>query len=142
MSDSLTNLDSKCAEYGYNIVHDCAPNDSISKSDKSKLENTITKSLGVLQENGVYAFYLYLDYRSKEIGSKEIKDQTLTLLGPKEIYLLGEECNDHFKKICKLTEDIDKLLFARQMLDQTLIYARYHAKALAETKDKKAGETE
>ena len=42
-------LDLKCAEYGSKIAF--IQNDS---------ETLITKSLGVLQEDGIYAFYLYL----------------------------------------------------------------------------------
>jgi len=81
----MTNLDSLCAQHGYDIVRTVAPNGSLSESDKSKLENTITKCLGVLQENGVYAFFLYLDYRKEEKGAPEIRDKSLDLLRPPAI---------------------------------------------------------
>ena len=128
----MKNLDSLCAQYGYTIVHDVAPNGNLSKSDKSKLENTITKSLGVLQENGVYAFFLYLDYRKEEKGAPQIRDRSLELLRHGEIDLL-QNSNDHFVDVQQLTNDLDQLLLARQLLEQMLIYARYHAKALRVT---------
>lgn len=137
MNDTLTNLDSNCAEFGYKIVFECAPDGTISKGDKSKLENSITKSLGVLQENGVYAFYLYLDYRKEEKGTKEITKWSLELLKTLNFEITEVE-KIPYAELRKLTENLDNLLFARQLLDQSLIYARYHAKAL----DVKAGESE
>lgn len=128
----MTNLDRLCAQHGYDIVRTVAPNCSLPKSDKSKLENTITKSLGVLQENGVYAFFLYLDYRKDEKGAPQIRDESLVLLRNSEISLLQNN-NDHFMDVQQLTNDLDQLLLARQLLEQMLIYARYHAKALRET---------
>lgn len=132
MSDHLTNLDSLCSQHGYTVVHDIAPDGSLSKGDRAKLENTITKSLGVLQENGVYAFFLFLEYRLKEKGAEKVKSQSLGLLRHSGISLLTQNV-DHFVALRQLTEDLDQLLLARQLIEQTLIYARYHAKALRET---------
>ncbi len=133
MSENIANLDSLCAQYGYEIVHTAAPNGSLSKGDRAKLENTITKSLGVLQENGVYAFFLYLDYRRGEKGAPETKKQALSLLRHAEVGLLPSG-NNHFQDVQQLTDDLDNLLLARQLLEQALTYARYHAKALRETR--------
>lgn len=132
MSENIPNLDSLCAQHGYNIVNAVAPNGSLPKKDKAKLENTITKSLGVLQENGVYAFFLYLEYRKGETGSPETKNQVLNLLRHAKVNLLSSG-NDPFPALQQLTNDLDNLLLARQLLEQALIYARYHAKALRET---------
>ncbi len=132
MSDNLTNLDSLCAQYGYAIIQAVAPNGSLLKADRAKLENSITKSLGVLQENGVYAFFLFLEYRKDEKGIRETKRQVLELLRHKKTNLLGQG-NDDFAAMRQLTENLDRILLARQLIEQTLIYARYHAKALRET---------
>lgn len=133
MSENITNLDSLCAGHGYQIVHTASDNGSLLKADQAKLENTITKSLGVLQENGVYAFFLYLDYRKEEKGAFQIKTQALELLRCSEVNLLSSTENDHFQALRQLTNDLDNLLLARQLLEQTLIYARYHAKSLEVT---------
>lgn len=132
MSDNVIHLDSLCAQYGYEIVRTVAPSGSLSKSDRAKLENTITKSLGVLQENGVYAFFLFLAYRRDEKGAPEVKSQVLNLLRHAEVNLLPSG-NDDFQAVQQLTNNLDNLLLARQLLEQTLIYARYHAKALGVT---------
>ncbi len=132
MSDNVTNLDSLCAQHGYAIVHTIAPNGSLPKGDRAKLENTITKSLGVLQENGVYAFFLFLESRKDEKEARDTKSQALGLLRHSKVNLLAPK-NDDFAAVRQLAEDLDQLLLARQLIEQTLIYARYHAKALRET---------
>ncbi len=115
------------------MVNDVAPNGTLNKNDQSKLENTITKSLGVLQENGVYAFFLFLDARKSEKGAKEIGKQAKKLLRHQHIMLLRDrqekEKNDYLA-LQTLTNTLDHLLLAHQLLEQALIYARYHAKAL------------
>lgn len=147
MSPRVKNLDSLCAQYGYAFVNKIAPSDHLSKKDQSKLENTITKGLGVLQENGIYAFFLFLEaVREKgefRINVQEKEEPLATLLGEKakellrceELKLLRarteKERND-FPALCELTENLEHLLLARRVLEQMLIYARYHAKALTE----------
>lgn len=146
------NLDSKCAQFGFSLVHNVVKNIlgidigplNLSElgltNEKNKLENLITKSLGVLQENGLYAFFLYLAYRQQEKGTKEIAkeidEQAQGLLRDENVGLLksgslpnGEQ---KYNKIRQLTEDLEKLLLARRLIEQMLIYARYHAKALGE----------
>lgn len=131
MSENVSNLDGRCAQSGYELVKGVASNGRLPRSDKAKLENTITKSLGVLQENGVYALFLYLEYRLKETGASQAKRQALDLLRHMDVGLL-EQNGDHFDAVRRLTEDLDSLLMARKLLEQMLVYARYHAKALEE----------
>lgn len=147
MSPSVKNLDSLCAQYGYTLVNQIAPSDHLSKKDQAKLENTITKGLGVLQENGIYAFFLFLEAVRERgefrINVQEKGESLATLLGTKAKELLRcealrllrerteKERND-FPALCDLTENLEHLLLARRVLEQMLIYARYHAKALTE----------
>ncbi len=130
MTTEIVNLDTLCAEHAYNIVKKVAPNDKLSKSDKSKLENTITKSLGVLQEQGVYAFFLFLAYRRKELGAEQTTQKTWELL--KNVGLPIQKGTVDWRELQALTNNLDNLLLARELLEQALIYARYHAKALEE----------
>lgn len=142
----VVNLDAHCAGCGYEIVNKVAPTCTLSKADKSKLENTITKSLGVLQEQGVYAFFLFLKYVEDEKGAKEIRNSTTDLLRQAAIHILrkkkeGEQ--EDFPALHDLTtnmDNLDNLLLARQLLEQTLIYARYHAKALTPNDQSTTGE--
>ena len=116
------NLDQLCAKYGYDMCQ--AVNTQF--KDKSKTENLITKSLGVLQEDGVYAFFLYQVSR----GKRELKEQAAKLLKAAKIKAF-QSPNDPLKAVRdELANDLDQLLLAKRLLEQTLIYARYHAKAL------------
>lgn len=129
------NLDTLCAQCAHTIVRSNAPDGRLAKREKSKLENTITRSLGVLQEDGVYAFFLFLDYykdKSESRGGQAIVEQTLALLRHTEVNVLpaqGQE-RTHFPALHTMTNNLDDLLLSRQLLEQALVYARYHAKAL------------
>lgn len=112
------NIDLKCAQFGNKIAYEV------------KDETLITKSLGVLQEDGVYAFFLYL--ASKKGTAENIKDNAFNLLTQEGIlnHVVGNE-HDHLKAVRENFEDkLDELLLAKELLERTLVYARYHAKAL------------
>lgn len=114
----MENLDMKCAQLGEKIG--------------SKVEEKIlTDALGVLQEQGIYAFFLYLRANKKNDG-EFISENCLKFMGgtPEQNPLLTDinEKNNPFPSIISISEDLDNLLFARDLLLQVLIYARYHAK--------------
>ena len=111
------NLDLKCAECGSKIPQ------------SNKDETLITKSLGVLQEDGVYAFFLYLASRGEKELAKRIIEQTFSLL--KNQITSIKDAGEPLSAIReKLADNLDSLLLAKQLLERTLVYARYHAKAL------------
>jgi hypothetical protein len=131
------NLDRLCARYGYQIATEVY---AAMNKTASATENHITKSLGVLQEDGLYAFALYQASRGREKnGSQTLADIAKNLLGEVGIPpfdacpspdLLEGLRGDSKNKFKGLTESLDALLLAKRLLEQTLIYARYHAKAL------------
>ena len=107
----------------------------VKANEKAKdLENTLTKTLGVLQENGVYACFLYLYAGEKRKGS-EIIAKMLALLkelqfpDPPEESTGSQAVLEYVAK--QITEDLHRLLPAKEALEQMLIYARYGAKAQA-----------
>ncbi len=119
----MEQIDMKCAACGYAIVEAC----------KDDAETIITKSLGVLQEDGVYAFFLYLDSKKKDGNAKQIFDKATDLLRKDALLstTMTERETDILKVIReKLAIKLDMLLYAKEILDRTLVYARYHAKAL------------
>lgn len=120
----MSNLDYFCIDIGQAIFSEA--------SCKPDVENIARKALGVLQEDGVYAMFLWLEYKGKNINEKLID-----LLNKPEIKkrLLNNSENfpdDNFNKFCEklktVAEDIDKLLFLKKILERTLTYALYHAK--------------
>jgi hypothetical protein len=124
---TFTNLDRLAAKHAQAVI----ANTKDSKS--SDVENTVTKALGVLQEDGVYTCFLYLLAKEKEPGKKVI-GQMLDLLEG-----LGFGWNKPVKQnspdvVLKhitdhVTQDLERLLLAKETLEQMLIYARYGAKA-------------
>ncbi|MBN2568239.1 MAG: hypothetical protein JXB42_02290 [Deltaproteobacteria bacterium] len=123
-------LDLKCAEYGRKIIS------AVGSTEKNKIESMITKALGVLQEDGVYAFALYTKSKSGNESTEKKTAQILfnkafDILKDDEIRILENTDEDFFNAMeANLSDDLDKLIFAKELLERTLIYARYHAKAL------------
>lgn len=117
---TVQNLDAACAKLGAKLA----------VSGSKDTENSITKSLGVLEEQGVYALFLYLHAREKQWGQKT-SDELATFLRrqPSTQDALLSTNHDLFAALQQLAADLDKLLFARDLLHRALVYARYHAKA-------------
>ena len=126
----MKNLDLIAARAAQTIINETTRPD-IKASD---VENVVTKALGVLQENGVYAALLYLYSRTnaadKPIAEKAreklldlTKELTLPELASREAKTALKFLTDH---VCN---DLDRLLLVKQLWEQTLIYARYGAKA-------------
>ena len=128
------NLDAIAARAGFEIAKKV-----FQKSEKkSDTENWITKSLGVLQEQGIYAFFLYLAAQNKT-ATQTLSEHAASLLGQQGIKILG--AGDILGEIRGgLAKDMDKLLLGHSVLTQALIYARYHAKAIPDSKSSRTEE--
>ena len=122
----MLNLDYECMKYGQKI----------SKISDSNLENNLRKALGVLQEDGVYAMFLWLEKNASDVNEELVeflngKDENEIKI---KKYLLNDDkmFRKNFSKFCEdlqtVAQDIDKLLFMKKLLERTLIYALYHAK--------------
>ncbi len=111
----------------------------LAKKEPGNLENMATKTLGVLQENGVYAGMLFLYARSKDDYANKLSEHLLASLKEEPINALAlalpsdkrpdkwEDVGQHLtEKVCS---DLDTLFLVKQLWEQTLIYARYGAKA-------------
>lgn len=124
----LKNLDQLCAEYGYQLAKEVS---QAVMFDAKKAEKLITEALETLQEQGLYAFALFCDSRgnAERLGAEKIKKKSQELLG-KKLQLISESY-DFFEELRKkLLIDLDKLMFAIQVLEKSLIYAKFHAKAM------------
>jgi len=122
------NLDQLCAEYGCRFAEDVSKAEDF---DAKKAEILITKSLGVLQEQGLYAFVLFCKSRpsGERTGAKEIEALAKELL--KKLNLIND--GDFLAELRKdggLLTRLDDLMLAIQVLEKSLIYARFHTKAL------------
>lgn len=106
-------LESVICKLGSAIAEKISPNE----------KNEIDKALGVLSSDGVYAYYVYVI--SKKIDNVFL-DEITDLMNYTDTKLSKNNYKDYF---IKLSNNINDLLFFKEILEQTLIFARYHAKA-------------
>jgi hypothetical protein len=133
MMDITLNIDQLAAKYSQQMVSETLKEKKTAKA----LNNLVTKTLGVLQEQGVYAMTLFLFSRTSD-------EKKIALLIRKE--LLGmlnqlptfsgvatpdpEDDKDTLKFYSgEVMDDLDTLFLVRDLYEQTLIYARFGAKA-------------
>lgn len=127
MSDTVVNLDRLAAQHAQALI----------KNANDNIETTITKTLGILQEDGVYACFLYLLAREKENGKATVKAmlELLKELGfdwevPMNNGSIDLSPDVVLKHITDhVTQNLERLLLTKETLEQMLIYARYGAKA-------------
>jgi len=122
------NLDLEAAKAAQEIINNTAENKS------SEVENLVTKTLGVLQENGVYACMLFLYSRTSGTDKAVSKVTRERLLKMTELLDKKPDGNDKAENVLKfltkhICNDLDTLFLTKQLWEQTLIYARYGAKA-------------
>jgi glycosyltransferase involved in cell wall biosynthesis len=127
----MENLDQICAEYGNKFAKD--------KEEPKVVEALINKALSVLQEQGLYAFGLFCRSRKDKEKSvaeiaEKIENLTKELLGNK-LKLIGDgDLLEEIRKSGGLASRLDDLMFAIQVLERSLIYAKFHAKAMKESR--------
>jgi len=139
MSTTTLNLDKLAAERAQAMVAQAKPVEGV-KSPLDTLEHLVTKTLGVLQEQGVYAAMLFLFSRTSdeaEVAKRCIRPQLYQALKALPAFQkdadvpgdnAGAEAALKFYTE-KVLDDLDTLLLVRDLYEQTLIYARYGAKA-------------
>jgi hypothetical protein len=117
------NLDQRAAWYAQKIVN----------TGGADIEDPVTKALGVLQEQGVYACILFLLANKENDILNPLYELVGELPGLQENEKIPDE-NTDAKEVLKyysdvICEDLETLLLVKELYEQTLIYARYGAKA-------------
>jgi len=110
---------------------------AVTKAEPKEVDNLVTKALGVLQENGVYACFLFLFSRSREKDeqiSKVVRGQLILLAAEDLPFGWKAPRSKDAQEVLPYISDticakLDPLLMAKELFEQTLIYARYGAKA-------------
>ncbi len=113
----IENIESLTSRIAYEIV-----------SERILDENEINKLLGILANNGVYAMWVWAKSQ-KDINEEKLFNKLLNVMKFVNEKKNEKKFEDYFQKI---SQEIHKLLFLKQLLEKTLIYARYHAKALGD----------
>ena len=90
-------------------------------------ENEINKLLGILSSDGVYAMWVYAMDKVKEK-----KDKIENLLKKLNEFVNVEMTNNAIDNsyFQTLAQDLNKLLFMKELLEKVLIYARYQVRAM------------
>ncbi len=126
----MESIDLKCAGYGSRI----AANKSVDKKIKQHLVNS---ALAVLLEQGVYAVFLFLCSRSEkeQVAAKSVRGHLFKLI--KEYFSDLQEYTETPDKIelmkalrKKFQKDYEDTFFAKDLIEKTLVYARYHIKSM------------
>ncbi|MEG6567558.1 hypothetical protein V6B95_11390 [Thermoanaerobacterium saccharolyticum] len=127
-----SNLDAELNKLGFEIA-DKAQNDG--------LLTFIDKALGVLANDGVYAYYVFCLSKDKKDDNNENNNKQFykdifieTVKNRLEPFLPTDyrkknNVQDFFEE---LSGNLPDLLFFKDALERALIYARYHAKALGD----------
>ncbi|MCE5336410.1 MAG: hypothetical protein LLG06_17665 [Desulfobacteraceae bacterium] len=115
---TFENLDLACAKVGKTIA----------ERPSKELENLVTSALAVLEEQGIYALFLFLKTRGGS-GAENVNQKIYEFLKvtPQQAPLLSDNA-DVFTSLQQMAKDLDELLLARDLVRQTLVYARYHAR--------------
>lgn len=117
-------LDLKCAIYGSAIAG------ALAHVEKDAREKVLNNALDVLREDGVYAMFLYLEVEKKTQAAAGIRNNVYNLLKDGDLWPdLFTEPYSLDKINTGFANNLDKLLLAKELLENTLVYARYHVKA-------------
>ncbi|CAM3396652.1 hypothetical protein [Rhodothermus bifroesti] len=115
-ANPITNLDIRCAEVGRQLA-----------AIQNIEEKVLNEALSVLEEQGPYAMFLYVKARHDKVAN-DFQKHCVALL--KQVYDDRTPANgDALEVVKQLAENLDDLLFARDLLRNALGYARYHLKA-------------
>lgn len=114
---TFENMDLACAKVGKTIA----------EKPSKELENLITSALAVLEEQGIYALFLYLKTRGGVDANVNQKIYDFLKETPQQAHLPSDNA-DVFAALQQMANDLDKLLLARDLVRQALVYARYHAR--------------
>jgi len=129
----MANIDSIVNNLGFQLVKKIE--EAGNKNSKKKLMNNIEKSLGVLVNDGVYAYYVFCKAQDKKVRNDFQKIFIDLPMNKLKEFVMPESKNFEEKSeefFQSLSGNLSNLLFFHQLLERALIYARYHAKAIGE----------
>ena len=122
----MISIEPICAKHGHNMIQ------SGENPKLQEQENVITKALGVMSENGLYAMCIFLLSCNKATYGEKILTRDIYALW-KELEIIDSTVpntkNGILAATRQITDNLPKLILTRKVTEQTLVFARYHAKA-------------
>jgi len=97
-------------------------------------ENVLTKALGVLAENGLYALAVHLLSCQKKAYGRAVLEKGLFQLW-QEVGIVASLPSDSdiqtmLETVRGICESLPRLIMAKRLAERMLTFARYHTKAL------------
>jgi hypothetical protein len=120
------NLDRLAAQHAQELINDTRT------IDASKIDNAVTKALGVLQERGFYACFLFLFAKDPDGADTVVRELLNLLQGLGFGWQRPTQINDRTVLAYvtdHVTVNLERMMLAKETAEQMLIYARYGAKA-------------
>ena len=140
-NSNVENYDFYCADFSHQASLEADALVGRKEGRYRELENFVTGALKVLHENGLYAFFVYLVWRSNNgtAGERKLasiisdlfvgKKGSTSLLRLPEIGFSLDKAEHPLEVGRELCESLDSLFLARELLARALVYVRYHLKS-------------
>lgn len=120
------NLDLKAAETAAALAKKAT---GLTKSEAEKINQ---QAASVLAHQGLSAFFLHLKVNKKP-WAREIASQSYELLRTAWPEVLDPSKGSPLDEIAPFGQELGRLIEGKQLVDQMLIYLRYHTKTLPGT---------
>lgn len=114
-------LDKIAAKYGYDLCQ------GFTSTNSKELEREINKALGILVEDGPFAYSIWLESENKS-AHKLMITKSLEILKTGISLTAKDKLRDAI--LTDISSDHNKLFLTKQVLERMLVYARYRAKAI------------
>ena len=129
MSDDPTNLDYFCAEMAFKLV------EMYKAGDLKEAASHVQRSMGVLQEDGLYAYGIYQTYRKDKGGvlanllNNFFADHRVHSLFASEPELSQPSPGLQVLLMGLTRQPLDRLFLGKDLIMRILVYAYYHLRA-------------
>jgi hypothetical protein len=129
MTENVTNLDLECACFASKIAEKDNPVENL---------KLLRGALGVLQENGIMACFIWLKAQKQKADNtiftalRLLKNEKINpgITIPEEFSGQKYAIDQIIEWLKPVSSNLDTLFFAKDLLERTFIYAIYQAKAL------------
>jgi len=120
---AFENIDLQCSLKAAEIVKGA--------KNQGDWEDLVNRASATLALHGPYAFFLYLEAKKGD-EARKLKTVAYGLL--KEQFSIKADRVELPTVAAEFSNDLPKLLLARKLLSQTLVYLKYHVKTLEKGK--------
>ncbi len=142
MATPIENLDFYCVDYSQRVMGNLRAKAAQAGISGGEVAHITSKIMNVLYGNGLYACLLFLSWKTAEGTPGEklvaglLEGQLVGRKGDPSLLRLDavglpvQDAADSLEAGRILSQDLDHLFLARDLLARTMTYVRYHAKEM------------